>query len=48
MLDAIQKRVPELTGIFNLYYARDSPCYFTIDDAVHVIWSRKGLDKGVS
>ena len=46
MLDAIQKRVPELTGIFNLYYARDSPCYFTIDDAVHVIWSQEGSRQG--
>lgn len=31
MLEAVDKRCPSLTPLFNLFYARDSLCFFIVD-----------------
>jgi hypothetical protein len=46
MLDAVQERCPELTQLFNTFYARDSMCFFPVGDDVHVIWSMEGSRMG--
>ena len=46
MLDAVNRRCPALTPLFNLFYARDSLCFFRIDDVAHVILSQEGSRMG--
>ena len=46
MLDAVHRRCPEFTPLFNLFYARDSLCFFVIDEEVRVILSQEGSRMG--
>ena len=46
MLDAVERRCPELTAAFNMYYARDSICFFIIDGAAHIVLSMEGSRMG--
>ena len=46
MVDAVQKRCPALTGIFNTFYALDSMCFFRIEEKMEIIWSTEGSRMG--
>jgi hypothetical protein len=46
MLDAVEKRCPALTQLFNIYYALDSMCFFIIDGQVEIIYSEEGSRMG--
>ena len=46
MLHAVHKRCPQLTSLFNLFYARDSLCFFTVDGEVRVVLSQEGSRMG--
>ena len=46
MLDAIQKRCPALTGLFNQFYGQDAMCFFIVDGEVEIIWSTEGSRMG--
>ena len=46
MLDAVHRRCPALTGVFNLFYALDSPCLFKVGDEYRVIMSTEGSRMG--
>ena len=46
MLHAVQKRCPQLTPLFNLFYARDSLCFFTVEGDVRVVLSQEGSRMG--
>ncbi len=47
MLDAVEKRCPALTGMFNKYYALSSMCFYTTDDGIiHIVWSEQGSRMG--
>ena len=46
MLHAVHKRCPQLTSLFNLFYARDSLCFFTVGGEVRVVLSQEGSRMG--
>ena len=46
MLDAIERRCPAVTKLFNTFYARDSLCFFIVDGVVHIISSTEGSRMG--
>ena len=46
MLDAVQKRCPALTKVFNKHYALDSMCFYVLKGKTHVIWSTQGSRMG--
>jgi hypothetical protein len=46
MLDAVDRRCPELTELFNKFYAIDSLCFFIIDGEVRVILGEEGSRMG--
>ena len=44
MLDAVQRRCPELTPLFDMFYARNSLCFLTVDNIVCVILGQECED----
>jgi hypothetical protein len=46
MLDAVQKRCPALTKMFNMFYALDSMCFFRVNGKMEIIWSTEGSRMG--
>jgi hypothetical protein len=46
LFDAVEKHCPELLDIFNASYGHDSPCLYTVDGEVHIIWSKNGTRMG--
>ena len=46
VLDAVQRRCPQLTSLFNLFYTVAGACFFTVDEAVEIIWSAEGVRMG--
>ena len=46
VLDAVQERCPELTSLFNLFYAVDGACFFALDGVAEIIWSAEGVRMG--
>jgi hypothetical protein len=46
MLDAVQDTCPELTSLFNLFYARDSLCFFMVEGSLRTILGQEGSRMG--
>ena len=46
MLDAVQKRCPALTAVFNMFYALDSMCFFSMEGETKIVWSKEGSRMG--
>ena len=46
MLDAVQKRCPALTSLFNKFYALDAMCLLNVEGGTKVIWSTEGSRMG--
>ena len=46
MLDAVHKRCPQLTPLFNLFYTTASPCFLWVKDEIRVIWGMEGSRMG--
>lgn len=46
MLDAVQKRCPALTAVFNKFYALDSMCLLKVEGKTKIIWSTEGSRMG--
>jgi hypothetical protein len=46
VLDAVQKRCPELTSLFNLFYTVDGAGFFIVEGSVEIVWSAEGVRQG--
>jgi hypothetical protein len=46
VLDAVQRRCPQLTALMNLFYTVEGACFFIVDDVVETIPSAEGVRMG--